>query len=161
MVLIDKEETQWNPVKKKFMPWIDLVVLETMHGSKGHRNKNTLQRGLHSFNRTNRPKIDAPDPPPASQKNEPLFFGHAPRVHQRPCHSRRVSASPPESNIIAIRRFLLMIPLMFPPTNTTVEPHEYFTKWTKFDSEAFAGVNSDEQIALLLRGMTFLHNFRL
>ncbi len=154
-VLIDKEKTQWNPVKKKVMPWIDMDVLEAKHGDKRHDDKSEWQRGLHSVNRRNR-HSDAPDPPSASRKNEPLSFEHAPPGLQRPCHNHRLSISPSESSIVSLRRFLFMIPLMFPPKNTMVEPHDYFTKWKKFDSEAFAGVSSDEQIGLLLRGMTFL-----
>jgi hypothetical protein len=39
---------------------------------------------------------------------------------------------------------------MFPPTNDTVEPHEYFNKWKTVDSEAFTNVDVDELAELLL-----------
>ena len=35
-----------------------------------------------------------------------------------------------------IQNLILLTPLKFPPTNTVVEPHEYFTKWKTLDPEA-------------------------
>jgi hypothetical protein len=161
-VLIDKEKSQWNSVKKKVMSWIDLDILEAKHGGQRHVTKNDWQKNLYSDNRRKRLILDsdapdhsdAPDPPSDSRENEPLFE-HTPPGLQRPCHSHMLSTSPSYSNITAIKHFLFKIPLMFPPTNKMVEPHEYFTKWKPFDSDAFAGVSSDEQMGLLLRGMTF------
>ncbi len=48
--LIDKEKTQWNPVKKKIMPLIDLDKLQSMHGGRKifGRRHTTLS---YSFNR--------------------------------------------------------------------------------------------------------------
>jgi hypothetical protein len=51
-----------------------------------------------------------------------------------------------------LQHFILTVPMMFPPTNDKVEPHEYFNKWKTVDSEAFTGVDGDELTELLLRG---------
>lgn len=41
-IMIDKEKSQWNPVMKKVMPWIDLDKLDVMHGGHdGHRHHST------------------------------------------------------------------------------------------------------------------------
>jgi hypothetical protein len=55
-----------------------------------------------------------------------------------------------------MKHFLLSIPKKFPPKNTTVEPHEYFTKWTVPFSVSFAGVSDDVEMELLVRGMVVL-----
>ena len=166
-VLIEKEERQWNPVKKKMMPWIDLDRLEAIHdaGKDGmnqrrplkHNTKNVWQTDPHSYSRRNRPTSnrDVPDPPSDNQKKQ-TSLGIPPGL-QGPCCSHRLSTSPSSPKSFAIKHFLLTIPLMLPPNNTTVEPHEYFTKWKILDSEAFVGVSEDVQIELLVRGMLFLH----
>ena len=41
-MLVDKEEMQWNPVRKKMMPWIDMARLEAIHCRRSrdnHRSK--------------------------------------------------------------------------------------------------------------------------
>jgi hypothetical protein len=169
-VLIEKEKMQWNPVKKKMMPWIDFDRLEAMHyaGKDGmnqrrhlkHNTKNEWTTDPHSYSRRNRPTSnrDVPDPPSDSRKKQPSF-GNPPGLQGPCCSSHRLSASLSNPEIIAIKHFLLTIPQMFPPKNTTVEPHEYFTKWKMLDSEAFVGVSDDVQIELLVRGMIFLQFF--
>jgi hypothetical protein len=174
-VLIEKEKRQWNPVKKKMMPWIDLDRLEAIHdaGKDGmnqrrplkHNTKNVWQTDPHSYSRRNRPTSnrDVPDPPSDNRKKQtPLGI---PPGLQGPCCSHRLSTSPSSPKSFAIKHFLLTIPLMLPPNNTTVEPHEYFTKWKILDSEAFVGVSEDVQIELLVRAMRklkiFLHPDKL
>ena len=36
-VLVEKEPLQWNPIKKKLMPWINLEKLDAMHGMEDRR----------------------------------------------------------------------------------------------------------------------------
>ena len=37
-MLVDKEEMQWNPVRKKMMPWIDMARLEAIHFRRSRDN---------------------------------------------------------------------------------------------------------------------------
>ena len=60
-----------------------------------------------------------------------------------------------EKSLVDLHNFIVTVPLMFPPTNSMVKPHEYFTKWEAFDSDAYMGVNGDDLTILLLRGMCF------
>jgi hypothetical protein len=166
-LLNEKEKRQWNPVKKKMMHWIDLDRLVAMHDPGKdqlnqrqhleHNTKNDWQNDPHSDRRRNRltSNRDAPDPSSDIRQNEPLFENPPPGL-QGPCRSHSLSTSPPNPNIIALKHFLLTIPLMFPPSNTTVEPHEYFTKLKMLHSETIAGVSDDVQMELLVRGMIFI-----
>ena len=167
-VLVEKEKRQWNPVKKKTMPWIDLDRLEAMYdaGKDGmnqrqnlehHDTKHDRHKNPHSYSRRNIPTSyrDAPDPPSESRKTEPSFEDPPPDL-QGPRRSQRLSMSPSNPKIIAMKHFLLAIPKKFPPKNTTVEPHEYFTKWTVPFSVSFAGVSDDVEMELLVRGMVVL-----
>ena len=52
-----------------------------------------------------------------------------------------------------LQHFLLTVPQRFPPTNTTVEMHEYFSKWKAFDEDAFDGFSGDELVELLRKGV--------
>ena len=51
-----------------------------------------------------------------------------------------------------LQHLLVTVPQTFPPTNSKVEPHEYFAKWKTFDREAFADESGDELKELLKRG---------
>eukprot|EP00985_Skeletonema_marinoi_P035463 scaffold46627_cov131-Skeletonema_marinoi.AAC.1 len=59
---------------------------------------------------------------------------------------------------------LVNMPMLFPPTNTTVEAHEYFGKWKCLSREAFTG--EGEELNSLLkraarRSKLFLHPDKL
>lgn len=45
-IMVDKEELQWNPVKKRNMPWINFDKLESIHGRhhRGHRHRGDPHR---------------------------------------------------------------------------------------------------------------------
>jgi hypothetical protein len=89
------------------------------------------------------------DPPPGS--NEQKRRDH--RRNSKLVHS--FVSKPTSSPRAALQHFIITVPLMFPPTNDAVEPHEYFDKWKTVDSEAFVGVDGDELTELLLRGLFF------
>ena len=68
-------------------------------------------------------------------------------------------------NTRPLQQLLVTVPQTFPPTNTNVEPHEYFSKWKTFDEEAFADESGDELKELLKRAVRkakfFLHPDKL
>jgi hypothetical protein len=151
-VLIDKEKTQWNPVKKKVMPWIDLDKLQSIHGGRkifGRRHTTTSFQRSSSQNHYSR-----------RQSMEPLGCHEQPTQRSQDyCRDNRDSLINSKTECISVadlQNFIFTAPLKFPPNNTMVEPHKYFEKWKVFDSEAFVGVNGDELTELLLRGMLFL-----
>ena len=135
-MLVDKEEMQWNPVRKKMMPWIDMARLEAIHCRRSRDNHRS--KSVH-------------DPPGDKQQAMP-------KKYER-------SSSEPSPNVSAnvhiqtrppcnpLQHFLLTVPQRFPPTNTTVEMHEYFSKWKAFDEDAFDGFSGDELVELLAKGM--------
>jgi hypothetical protein len=51
---------------------------------------------------------------------------------------------------------LALVPQRF-PTSTTVEMHEYFSKWKTFDEAAFDGLSGDELAELLRKGSYIVH----
>jgi len=134
-MLVDKEEMQWNPVRKKMMPWIDMARLEAIHCRRSRDNHRS--KSVH-------------DPPGDKQQAMPKKY-------------ERSSSEPPDvsANVHIqtrhpcnpLQHFLLTIPQRFPPTNTTVEMHEYFGKWKTFDAAAFDGFSGDELVELLAKGM--------
>ena len=137
-MLVDKERMQWNPIRKKMMPWIDMARLEAIHCR-------------HSRNRNNHRSKSVHDTPGDKQQAMP-------KKYER-------SSSEPSPNVSAnvhiqtrppcnpLQHFLLTVPQRFPPTNTTVEMHEYFSKWKAFDEDAFDGFSGDELVELLRKGV--------
>jgi len=78
----------------------------------------------------------------------------------------RWSRRPPEFETLhSLQHILVTVPQTFPPTNTKVEPHEYFAKWKAFDKEAFSDEGDDELKELLKRAVRkakfFLHPDKL
>lgn len=65
----------------------------------------------------------------------------------------------------SLETLLVEIPILFPPTNTFVEEHEYFGKFKEFSADAFAGETGDELNELLTRAVRktkfFLHPDKL
>ncbi|KAL3816436.1 hypothetical protein ACHAXA_000086 [Cyclostephanos tholiformis] len=120
-VLMDKEKSQWNPVKKKVMPWIDMEKLQAMHGSqKIHRRHSMESHGIyqcqsyestksyrpvsrklnsqnnnfwhHSTETRESTKLDRPDSAPSnSQKSEPMNHWSH-NHHQHPQESHGTNA---------------------------------------------------------------------
>ena len=202
-VLVEKEELQWNPVKKKSMPWINFDKLESIHGRRhrGHRHRRDKQhsdrahrqeRSKHSDHGREKQARRAANEPRrrSSQQSEdpPEERGHSSRGHQR-AEPRRSSSDSDESaaekdltlmEVLerwshkttshgkydnSLQHLLVHVPDTFPPTNPTVEEHEYFAKWKTFDEEAFADVDGDELKELLKRAVRkakfFLHPDKL
>ena len=78
-MLVEKAKLQWNPVKKKTMPWIDLDRVKAMHdaGKYGHTRHSAGSHGGHNghhhqYHRADSTKSDRPKSPPSDcQKNGP------------------------------------------------------------------------------------------
>jgi hypothetical protein len=170
--LIEKEKTQWNPVKKKTMPWIDLDRLQLIHGgrkkverrhssyqskSKESSSRFHSQENTTSNNRNNEPRRASsqkhyrrPSMEPQGSYEQPTQKSQDYRRDNRESETKPQTERTPAADL---QNFILTAPLKFPPKNTMVEPHEYFQKWTTFDATAFEDVNGDELVELLLRGM--------
>ena len=158
-MLVDKEEMQWNPVRKKMMPWIDMARLEAIHCRRSRDNHRS--KSVHDPpGDCRRPKIQRPlrhsmSDPPGDYKQQTM-----PKKYERssskppnvPANVHRQTRPPCNP----LQHFLLTVPQRFPPTNTTVERHEYFGKWKTFDDAAFDGFSGDELVELLAKGM-FTH----
>ena len=133
-MLVDEEELQWNPVRKKMMPWIDMARLEAIHCRRSrdnHRSK-SVHDPPGDYKQHTRPKYER-------SSSEPTNVSANDHVQTRPpCNP--------------LQHFLLNVPQRFPPTNTTVEMHEYFSKWKTFDDAAFDGFSGDELVELLTKG---------
>ena len=133
-MLVDKEEMQWNPVRKKMMPWIDMARLEAIHCR--HSRDNHRSKSVH-------------DPP--GDKQQTRYERSSSEPPNVSANVHRQSNSTPPCN--PLQHFLLTVPQRFPPTNTTVEMHEYFGKWKTFDDDAFDGLSGDELVELLAKGL--------
>jgi hypothetical protein len=132
-MLVDKEEMQWNPVRKKMMPWIDMARLEAIHCRRSRDKHLSMSDPPGDFKQQTMPKKyeRSYSEPPNVSANVHIQTRH-------PCNP--------------LQHFLLTIPQRFPPTNTTVEMHEYFGKWKTFDEGAFDGFSGDELVELLAKG---------
>ena len=182
-ILVEKEEPQWCSITKSARPWINVRRLEAMHGgghstngghrSSGHGQHNDRKprrhdRG-HTFAAGQRPQWMQRDQedPPQQQHNDSRKMPTG-RRHR----SEGSVSSPPQARLTLpevikrwshrapgykepnpLARLLVTVPSTFPPTNTAVEPHEYFSKWKAFDEEAFDVADCDELKELLKRGM--------
>ena len=164
--LVEKEELQWNPVKKKMMPWIDVHMLEIMlcrhHDHDHHHHK----RGEDSKTREHAHSSDSHHKTGSnihrdSHEKVRSTSGHQEQQerqdhHQKRPQRQRLSMQSPSDQkqykCDPLQQFLLSIPLRFPPINDEVEPHEYFDKWQAFDEEAFAVYGGEDLLNLLGRG---------
>jgi hypothetical protein len=137
-IMVDMEEIQWNPIRKKMMPWIDMERLEAIH-CRRQGSQRPLRRSI----------SEGIKDPPEDKQQRPKYarFSSTPNVATN-VHRQ---SSTPLCN--PLQHFLLTVPQMLPPTNTTVEMHGYFSKWKTFDEDAFHGFSGDELVELLAKGL--------
>ena len=124
------------------MPWIEMTRLEAIHCRRSRDNHRS--KSLHD--------------PPGEYKQQAM-----------PKKYERSSSEPPNVSTYVhmqtrppcnpLQHFLLTVPQRFPPTNTTVEMHEYFGKWKTFDNAAFDGFSGDELVELLAKGEFVPYHF--
>ena len=77
-MLVKKAKKQWNPMKKKMMPWIDLVRVKAMHdaGKHGHTRQSAGSHGGHNghhhqHHTTYSTQHDRPKSPPSDCQKAP------------------------------------------------------------------------------------------
>jgi hypothetical protein len=160
--LLKNEKLQWNPMKKKLTPWIDMRKLEVMFGkSKEEQQSNRQQQcpPRQQYSGSGGQQTRRPDAPakevPASSQDLTLV-----QIIQRWSHKE-----PDCKKMNTLQDLLCTVPSIFPPSNAKVEPHEYFSKWKVFSEEAFSGSSGDELDELLKRAVRktkfFLHPDKL
>ena len=171
-MLVDKERMQWNPIRKKMMPWIDMARLEASHGRRSrnrdnHRSKSDKSKSPQEPKEGYWQKVGGQGlpPPPFNVPRQPSTPPCNPDKQQAMPKKYERSSSEPSPNVSAnvhrktrppcnpLQYFLLTVPHRLPPTNTTVEMHEYFSKWKTFDEDAFDGFSGDELAELLRKGL--------
>lgn len=136
---VAKDVPQWNPVKKRMTPWIDVEKLASMH--RGGERSSFLRNSLHKSNA---------GLPPEQQRSEPTNRPTLPEV------LKRWSRQPPDYDLYyPLETLLVTVPRTFPPTNAAVEPHGYFARWPIFDEGAFAEERGEGLRNLLRRGAFF------
>jgi len=185
--LVKKEELQWNPIKKKMTPWIDLKRLlsslkdQTMDNFRRPSPLPSVREASQhspSFTRSNTGGIDPEGDTPPQQRNrrqyrhsqsEPILGiqknsgGNEltlEKTIQQWSHKKPLYKT---SN--SLQHLLVTVPQTFPPMNDLVEDHEYFAKWKRLDKECFTNVSGDELKPLLQRALRkakfFLHPDKL
>jgi len=162
--LVEKEELQWNPAKKKIMPWIDVHMLEIMlcrHHDRDHHKRGEDSKTREHHSSDSHHKTGSNIHRDSHEKVRSTSGHHGEHQQERPDHQkrpqrptgRRLSMQSPSDQkqykCDPLQQFLLSIPLRFPPINDEVEPHEYFDKWQAFDEEAFE-VDGGEDLKILL-----------
>ena len=153
-----KEKQQWNPIKKKQTPWINIKKLEAMFGkSRGQATPSSSYSGAGVGQKEDLGVRSSPPKaaPPANNNNN-LTLEQV---------IKRWSHQPPNFKILnPMQDLLVNMPTLFPPTNTKVEPHEYYDKWACISREAFTGEDDEVKAVLkraLRRSKLFLHPDKL
>lgn len=172
-VLVEREKPQWNAIKKKMTPWINLAKLKAMHGGgeSSHYNHNSSYKN--SACQGDSTTHSRPQKPPPTKQPRHQPSNQAETLNNAKDSGltldeilKRWSHQPPDYELFyPLQRLLVTIPRTFPPANERVEPHDYFAKWKMFDEEAFADESGDELKELLQRAVRkakfFLHPDKL
>jgi len=146
--LVKDEKMQWNPVKKKMMPWINLRKLTSMYGGGEHsayrwrEHPTSVQKARHSPGPLRHTDTLTQDPLATAKGNSLMS------VIQKWSHG-----PPYYDKMYSLQRLLVTVPLAFPPINKEVEPHTYFTKWKFIYQETFEEEDGDALRDLLVRAM--------
>jgi len=146
--LVKDEKMQWNPVKKKMMPWIDLRKMASMYGSgepSAHRwreHPTSVRKARHPP-KPLRHTYTLTQNPSTTAKGNCLMSVIQIWSHEPPNYDKMYS----------LQRLLVTVPLAFPPTNKEVEPHIYFAKWKFIHQETFKEEDGDALRGLLMRAI--------
>ena len=137
--ILKNEKLQYNPVKKKMTAWMSLSKLENMFGPARQReNTQTPKDSSSSSQQHNHHHRRAPVSKDLTLETVLQQWSHQPPKYKR---------------LNPLHHLLVTIVDVFPPTNTKVEYHEYFSKWMPISTEAFSSESGDELNELLKRGM--------
>ncbi|KAK1733946.1 hypothetical protein QTG54_015473 [Skeletonema marinoi] len=140
--LLKNEKLQWNPVKKKLTPWIDMKQLERQFRPRQQSIPQQQQYSGNGGQQNRRPDAPAKEVPTSSQDLTLV------QIIQRWSHK-----APDNKRLNTLQELLCTVPSVFPPTNTKVEPHDYFGKVPNFSEEAFSGNSGDDLNQLLKRAV--------
>ncbi|KAL7536806.1 hypothetical protein ACHAXR_007410, partial [Thalassiosira sp. AJA248-18] len=192
--LVEKEKLQWNPIKKKMTPWVNVNKLKSslkeQLGESSHPDFDLPSRRQHQ-NTARSQRHAYPQPDSSFEKPQPKRCQSSRRTDgqrskrgeyaQQDASSKKAQRwhyhtltellqhwshqAPDYKRMHPLQNLFITMPWIFPPMNSKVEPHDYFTKWKKFDKEAFADVSGDELKELLRRAVRkakfFLHPDKL
>ncbi|EJK74309.1 hypothetical protein THAOC_04022 [Thalassiosira oceanica] len=140
--ILQSEKLQYNSVKKKRTPWIDLRKLESIYRH-SQRKKHGKPEQHNAESKTKRTACSKaaktfPQAPPSPQTLQDLLAHWS---HQ-----------PTNKTLRPLAELLITTPDTFPPTNKFIEPLQYFSKWKVISSEAFNCESEDELKGLLKHG---------
>ena len=161
--ILSNEKLQWNPIKKKQTPWIDIKKLEKMFGRSQDppvETNNTSSQysgaGVGRKEGVTRHCSPSKTARADSHNSNDMTLD---QVIQRWSHQ-----PPKYKTLNSMQDLLVNMRTLFPPLNTTVEAHDYFDKWKCMSREAFTG-EGEELKALLKRAVRrsklFLHPDKL
>ena len=140
--ILQSEKLQYNSVKKKRTPWIDLRKLESIHRhSQRRKHAKPEQHDAESESKRS-----------ACSKAGKTFLQAPPSPQTFQDLLTHWSHQPTDKTLRPLPELLITTPDTFPPTNTFVEPLEYFSKWKVLSKEAFSSVSEEELKALLRHG---------
>ena len=146
----EKLQLQYNVIKRKRTPWIDLRKLESIYRHsqrKKHHDKPEQPESETKRTACSKAAKTFPQASPSPQTLQDLLTHWS---HQSPTKTLR-----------PLPELLITTPDTFPPTNTFIEPLEYFSKWRVISSEAFNCESGDELKELVKHAMRkvklFLH----
>ena len=140
--LLKNEKLQWNPVKKKLTPWIDMKQLERQFRPRQQSIPQQQQYSGNGGQQNRRPDAPAKEVPTSSQDLTLV------QIIQRWSHKALDN-----NRLNTLQELLCTVPSVLHPTNTKVEPHDYFGKVPKFSEEAFSGNSGDDLNQLLKRAV--------
>jgi hypothetical protein len=151
---LSRESSQWNPVTKSVMPWINLPQLDSMYGRPSN---------VSHFSEQPRPQFSrvsaVPELPKANQT--PLVQGLPPTDSKALVEwvSTVWAKNPPEYHVIKPVAELLGT---VGDTFALVEPHEYFhTKFQPFSKDALHSGSKDVLQRAVRKMRLFLHPDKL
>lgn len=158
-VLVSDEKLQWNPVKKKMMPWLDLRKLEGMNpNNKIVRElpstpSYTLRPPVHEEQKKREPRYTYKglSDGRGGRRTNPALISVARDMES--CVHRWAHAKPNYDTMHPLERLLITMSKGISITiyeYHAVEPHKYFGKCKAFDKIAFQDCESDEEYRELL-----------
>jgi hypothetical protein len=161
--ILSKEQEQWNPVKKKQTPWIDIKKLEEMFGRKRYQHTSS------SYPTTGVGQKEGFGDRSSPTKSDPPEYTNRSNSRSNKMTLAQVikhwSHQPPNFNSLnPLQDLLVNMPTIFPPINIKVENHEYFQKWNCLSREAFTGDDDEVQAVMkraVRRSKLFLHPDKL
>ena len=169
LTLVNNEKLQWNAVKKRMMPWINLRKLEAVNpNNKGVRELPSqpsfvLRPPVHKEKREPRYAYGGHGDGRGGKRTNPALIKVGRDMES--CIHRWSHATPNYTTMYPLERLLLTLPKGMSLAiyeYHAVEPHMYFGKYKSFDKHAFQDCESDEEYRdLLKRGMSETIQFYL